>query len=248
MGGYCKQVGKVVSLECIVCATPFQHVVPGRGRYPRFCSEICRTYQYGRNFRKSHKKRLSGEPMRIRRVEAQEFVCTHCTQSYSGKPGGRPGNKFCSTKCHDEWWAAFKRAEVIAKCQPRPCKSCGTEFTPHQPGMNCCSVRCNRMMHWSDKNHKRRAQTEGQFVNKLAVFDRDGWRCQLCGIRTPKRLKGTTKPNAPELDHILPLALGGDHSYSNVHLACRRCNGSKGAKAMGQMMLFAEPLDAGITR
>ncbi|AKR55715.1 hypothetical protein XM25_07875 [Devosia sp. H5989] len=79
---------------------------------------------------------------------------------------------------------------------------------------------------------------EVEAVNPLLVFERDRWTCKLCGRKTPKRLRGTVKPDAPELDHIVPLALGGEHSYRNTQCACRQCNSAKGATAMGQTLLF----------
>jgi 5-methylcytosine-specific restriction endonuclease McrA len=70
------------------------------------------------------------------------------------------------------------------------------------------------------------------------VFARDKWRCQLCKVRTPKRLRGTTHPRAPELDHIVPIAAGGDHTWNNVQCACRKCNGEKGSAPAGQLLLI----------
>lgn len=35
----------------------------------------------------------------------------------------------------------------------------------------------------------------------------------------------------PTVDHIIPLKLGGVDKFSNVQLACKHCNSSKGAKA-----------------
>jgi len=71
----------------------------------------------------------------------------------------------------------------------------------------------------------------------IKVFMRDKWHCQLCGVSTPKRLRGTYEDDAPELDHVVPLALGGSHTWANVQCACRSCNISKGARALGQMGL-----------
>lgn len=76
-------------------------------------------------------------------------------------------------------------------------------------------------------------------VDPMEVFDRDRWRCHLCGIKAPKRLRGTYHANAPELDHIIPLAAGGEHSMRNTACSCRKCNGAKGAKPMGQLRLVA---------
>lgn len=75
-------------------------------------------------------------------------------------------------------------------------------------------------------------------VDPIKVLARDGWRCQLCGVRTPKRLRGSFEARAPELDHIVPIAAGGEHSYRNTQCACRQCNLTKAAKPMGQLRLF----------
>lgn len=59
---------------------------------------------------------------------------------------------------------------------------------------------------------------------RLAVFDRDGWRCTYCG-----------DADSPlECDHIVPIARGGTHDKSNLTTACKRCNGSKWAKLVSE--------------
>ncbi len=67
-------------------------------------------------------------------------------------------------------------------------------------------------------------------IDPFVVFERDGWCCYMCGIATPKFLRGTYEPNAPELEHKVALANGGTHTWENVACACRRCNGLKGAR------------------
>jgi 5-methylcytosine-specific restriction endonuclease McrA len=64
----------------------------------------------------------------------------------------------------------------------------------------------------------------------VRIFDRDGWRCYFCGIETPRELLGKLVPNAPTLDHVMPICLGGFHEEENLACACRRCNSSKGGK------------------
>jgi 5-methylcytosine-specific restriction endonuclease McrA len=61
-------------------------------------------------------------------------------------------------------------------------------------------------------------------VDPFRIFERDGWRCQACLIETPKSLRGTRLDNAPELDHVVQLAKGGEHSEKNCQLLCRLCN------------------------
>jgi 5-methylcytosine-specific restriction endonuclease McrA len=86
-------------------------------------------------------------------------------------------------------------------------------------------------------NHRRRARYYGvpyEPVDVFKVFERDDWHCHLCGVRTPKKLRGTLDDRAPELDHIVPLAAGGAHSYGNTACCCRKCNIEKGARPIGQ--------------
>jgi len=103
-----------------------------------------------------------------------------------------------------------------------------------------CSLECRKRHAWSinSGSHRNRARRRGakfEHIDPIAVFRRDGWRCQLCGLKLKPRDRGTTKPEAPELDHIVPLAAGGDHTWSNVQCACRACNAAKGAKPLGQV-------------
>jgi 5-methylcytosine-specific restriction endonuclease McrA len=82
------------------------------------------------------------------------------------------------------------------------------------------------------KARKRAATVER--VSPYRVFERDGWRCYLCRCDTPKHKRGTYDDDAPELEHVIPLAQGGEHSYANTRCACRSCNLLKGALTPGQ--------------
>lgn len=73
----------------------------------------------------------------------------------------------------------------------------------------------------------------------VEVFERDGWRCHMCGANTPKVLRGTHHDSAPELDHIVTIFEGGEHSRRNTACSCRKCNIAKGAKSYGQLRLLA---------
>ncbi len=62
----------------------------------------------------------------------------------------------------------------------------------------------------------------------LWILDRDKWVCQLCGVKTPKRLRGTVHPRAPEIGHIIPRSRRGRlNDPKNLRCECRRCNAHK---------------------
>ena len=75
-------------------------------------------------------------------------------------------------------------------------------------------------------NHKRKAlrfRIKYEVFNDKEVFERDGYRCQHCGKKTRSEFK-PNHPLYPNLDHILPLSKGGEHSRLNAQCLCFHCN------------------------
>jgi len=66
----------------------------------------------------------------------------------------------------------------------------------------------------------------------MEIFERDGWRCGLCGHKVNPQVK-YPHPRSASLDHIVPLSKGGDHARANTQLACLVCNISKQANVGG---------------
>ena len=81
----------------------------------------------------------------------------------------------------------------------------------------------------------RRAKKRGAFievVEPLVVYERDGGVCGICA-------RQIAKGHQWHVDHIVPIAKGGVHSYANVQLAHALCNSKKGATIpAGQIGLF----------
>ncbi len=55
-------------------------------------------------------------------------------------------------------------------------------------------------------------------LNRRAVFMRDSNQCQYC------------TRGAENIDHVIPKAQGGTHTWENVVASCRRCNTKKGGR------------------
>jgi 5-methylcytosine-specific restriction endonuclease McrA len=62
--------------------------------------------------------------------------------------------------------------------------------------------------------------TQVERVDREAVAERDGWVCSICG--------GEVTRATWSMDHVVPLAKGGPHTYANVALAHLVCNIAKG--------------------
>ena len=75
------------------------------------------------------------------------------------------------------------------------------------------------------------------------VYDKAGGHCRYCGKKLSWVNYGT--PNgrgAWEVDHSVPVALGGTHYLSNLWPSCIECNREKGTMTGPQYMrLFQEP-------
>ena len=69
---------------------------------------------------------------------------------------------------------------------------------------------------------ERRARADreiSRFQLRIMIFGRDSNKCRRCG---------NTENLA--IDHIIPVAAGGDESLTNLQTLCKSCNSAKGAK------------------
>ena len=88
--------------------------------------------------------------------------------------------------------------------------------------------------------HKRRAAMRGrptETINLKRVYERDGWRCGICGKKVNRRLK-YPHPRSASLDHIVPISQGGGHVYTNVQCSHLGCNLKKKAAGSGEQLLL----------
>lgn len=151
----------------------------------------------------------------------------------------------CSTECDRKKWRKYYKPVGEAQC-----RECGNQFSRASFGATrwMCSSKCREI----SASRSRRAQKarrkalergaqRGQSIDPIKVFERDAWRCGICGRKTDKAKRGTYHHKAPELDHIVALANGGTHIWANVQCSCRSCNGAKGATDYGQLALFPSP-------
>lgn len=78
-------------------------------------------------------------------------------------------------------------------------------------------------MRASGQRRKARHRVASEIVDTLTLEQTLWLRSQCCSYCMGK---------AGELDHVVPLASGGDNSIDNIVPCCRKCNASKGAKSL----------------
>lgn len=152
-------------------------------------------------------------------------TCAHCRLPYRQS---RSDQKYCSTRCRNAG-------------NPRRCERPGCNRPHRAKGL------CNR--HYKDERYpeqrydfpddpeakrkrdlishkRRRAKTRGvhaENVDRTQVGERDGWRCGICRKRVNRSL-AYPHPMSASLDHVVPLAQGGEHTYANTRIAHLICN------------------------
>lgn len=124
-----------------------------------------------------------------------------------------------------------RQALLQAKLADRVCPTCGTVLNPaKRSDARFCSTRCMERAHNATRKMERRAgnlKRRRGLVSLSELAERDGWRCGICGGRID-RSRSHPDPLSLSVDHIVPVALGGDNDDSNLQAAHLRCNLAKG--------------------
>ena len=96
-------------------------------------------------------------------------------------------------------------------------------------------VRTRYPAQMAAKDARRRikmAEATIEVFDPIEIFERDEWICGICEEPVDTALV-FPHPMSKSLDHIQPIALGGDHSRANTQLAHLGCNIRKGARVEG---------------
>lgn len=141
----------------------------------------------------------------------------------------------CGRQCAVKFRASNRIGVSIQRTEKEyKCRECGKPFESTSPGK--CEA-CKRA-YKKARRKERKLSIKTVSVHKVIankVFVRDRWTCQCCGIKVQK--KDVLLDSAAEIDHIVPVSLGGPHSYSNVQTLCRRCNLMKSNRYHGQLVM-----------
>ena len=152
-------------------------------------------------------------------------------------PLGR--KKFCSDLCveFDNRIRRPAKIHIVRRCPG--CKQ------PKQFSGTYCSNDCYRQ---SDQGklikrqarHRRRARMHNaqiEQIDPLVIAKRDKYKCHICRKRVNMDLD-IQDNYSPTMDHLIPISLGGDHTYANIRLAHRICNSRKGNRAINEQLLL----------
>lgn len=153
-----------------------------------------------------------------------------------------------------------KRVEQKRSEQKRSCVECSSTFVAARTPQRFCSMYCRHAYRrrpigeqlpdrqadlrsqWRRKNHRRRAVARLTDLTSRAelALRVKARRCPVCSV---KMVDTPWLPNSKELDHIVPIGVGGTHTMGNVRIICRSCNLRRpkdGSDYVGQVTLWAQ--------
>ena len=145
---------------------------------------------------------------------------------------------------------------------PGPCRYCSSLLPTMRSKMRVCNSQSCRKRYNADRNRSHvaawaqtsagRASKQKSNARRRAalrkvdrieydrrdIFERDRWRCQICGQKVDPGLVGPDRRSAT-IDHIIPLTDGGPDAPHNVQLAHYSCNSAKRDRAVGSQLRLA---------
>lgn len=197
---------------CLLCAGCGAGLPPRRrqGNPRKWCSSKCRA-----------------RFLRHGTGRARVKQCQGCGGDFEPS---RSDQQFCVTACHTAWRTRQESARRKAARDESPliCEGCATPFVPdyrNRAKARFCSPRCYRIQNGvSYRARLRNAIVEDFPV--LRVFERDNWICQICTEPIDRAAKSPA-PWSRSIDHRIPLARGGKHSFDNCQAAHLWCNAAK---------------------
>lgn len=223
---------KPVILKCLLCRSSFKRKKNGGvkgNEYTKYCSRECSA---------KHRSVIAYEINSIRRIAARDknifkYKIAERTKRLIDIDHKDAKHNHCG-KCGDGI------EQKSSQCCKRYCESCRDKTAKLYAQLESTKNRAREkrrekrirgvIPRGSDKSRAKHYGAEYEPISRSVVFDKAGWCCEQCGVRTPVEMKGKNKSNSPELDHIIPISKGGSHTYSNVQLLCRACNAIKSDK------------------
>lgn len=190
---------------------------------------------------------LDAFPVDKAKRDGRGSYCKPCRSAYYAEYRARPGNAEKIDARSREW--AKAHPEVAGRRHRTPQARAYRRRYYEANRERCSSANRRRYAanpepirartrRWREENPERhqdyvkarkarkRGASRTEHVISRKVYERDGYVCWLC--EEPTEPQGVYA-RRPSVDHVVPLVLGGEHTYDNARTAHRGCNSAKGA-------------------
>lgn len=215
MGGY-KSKNSHITVACLTCGGTFTRYVENVSKLKTISCPICAD-------KKREAKQIEKQHQAEEREDLRKQHKVLKEQERRAGQNKRLDNPHICPICH-KTFTIREYAESI-----------GTD-PMFIPNVEFCSKKCRNKGHKTSR-YIERAKLHGceweSGVTLSKLLKRDGLRCALCGeLCDPNDTSwgNGSGPLYPSMDHKIPLAKGGTHTWDNVQVAHLICNSFKNIK------------------
>ena len=238
-------------ITCAECGVSFPK--PGKGRPPVVCGAECkkirtdrqhrekyerdkeRILERNRKYREPRKEEIAAK-VRQKRLERGDEIRERDRERYWEDPEKKRSSRRESYWRHKERFQERNRENYLEKqeiyiADARKYRSENRDKISERR-RTLYSLNPGK---YNAQSAARRAKILGSFVETVEIdvlLRRDRHTCGICNGPIPKDVE-FGDPLYPNIDHIIPLAGGGEHSYQNTQPAHASCNFQKGDKLDG---------------
>lgn len=199
------------------------------------CNDGCSFAEIGRKLKRDGQV-IGRKLKRLGYVkEQQKGECIYCQKTFEVSPLNSEKQRYCSSKCRVyHYYEKNPDKKPKRKTYTKQCDYCNEEFETTSKINSFCTKehrnKYGKVSGWQ-KHNKRMiaARKNGQFDADIDIYkliERDGGQCYLCGDVVLFELH-YNDAKYPTIEHVIPIAKGGTHSWDNVKVACRDCNNRK---------------------
>lgn len=218
---------------CVGCGAAFR-MKNGTRRKGLYCSRECAfknkrewgvNAQSGKTLRELDKEYTAAEKLKVANALAM------------GAVAWMQGWKQCMW-CYATYWSRGVATTCGQACErqltiggTRLCTGCGIDMDRRQGKSRSCA-RCKAEKLKSTRQRikaRRKMVVKSRCIEMVVgkkVFKADRYHCWIC-LGVCKRQYSSSDPASPTVDHVVPLAKGGEHSYANCRTAHAICNSLK---------------------
>ena len=204
----------VGDIACPACGKTFAR---SRDRWTA-CSRVC-----------SNRLRADTKwpPSRPKKGAPSCIVRYYTCQSCQSLCAGNRARRACKS-------CAPKNGYVVRQPRPKACAQCNQLFVSKWRRLcDPCAESNKRQTHRANRR-KWKVLTRGRSYRASDIYERDGWRCHLCG-KVCARDEKVPHPKAATIDHLVPIAAGGADDPANVATAHFICNSKRGVGGVVQL-------------
>lgn len=206
--------------NCATCGELFRFAVGTKSAARSYChtceKQTKLMYKYG--------LRLAGE----------QRDCRWCLKPFEQN---KRHQLTCSKDCGWRLKHHFITYGAPDRCNVRLCIDCCTPFWG-APGQRTLCFGCQGARRGVSEARRRLAEAKGdKDIHWSTVGERDGFACHLCGKRVARKAGTHDQRQGAVVDHLVPLADGGRHTWDNVAVAHWDCNQRRGHTGAAQLRL-----------